>query len=151
MRHCGYDDRRRVGEVLLELYPRKVSMAAQQSDNAVDELVAFWRFVDRAYEIEHAGEIADYVEEVRDAFVEAMSDTDNFGLAKSLLMMGEDAGFDMTTQSGTDEFIQSCNQALAAHQAEATPPPPVSAEEKRIDRKKRKKLLAAKTRSKKKR
>lgn len=140
-----------VEEILLDLFPRKVSMEAEHCEEVIDELAAFWRFVDRVHDVEQASEIAKNIPGLSDEFHDAMTDTSNFGMAKSMVMMGEHAGFDMTTQEGLHQFMNSYNRTRLAHPPEASAPPPLSADQKRLDRKNRKKLLAAKTRSKKKR
>jgi hypothetical protein len=139
-------------EVLLEIFPRKVSMDAEHCEEVITELAAFWRFVDRVHGLDHTNEIAKTVTALSNRFREAMTDRSNFGMAKSMFMIGDEAGFDMTTQEGLDELIGTYNGSLlAAHQPEPSVPTPASAEQKRADRKNRKKLLAAKTKSKKKR
>ena len=141
-----------VREILLQIFPRKVSMEAEFCEEVVAEIGAFWRFVDRVYDVEHANEIANSVIGLTSRFRDAMSDSSNFGMAKSMFMMGDQAGFDMMSQEGRNEFMVAYNESLYFdHRADQAPPPPMSVEQKRLDRKQRKKLLAAKTRSKKKR
>jgi uncharacterized protein YecA (UPF0149 family) len=45
-----------------------------------------------------------------------MSDSSNFGMAKSFVMMGKEAGYDMTTQEGLNAFMTIYNQSLRANQ-----------------------------------
>lgn len=49
-----------------------------------------------------------------------MNDPRNFGMAKSLFTLGQEAGFDMTTQEGLQAFQQHYNQQL---QGTGAPPP----------------------------
>jgi hypothetical protein len=59
---------------------------------------------------------------------EALSDSRNFGMAKSLLMAGRDAGHDMSTKEGIEAWMRTMEgrplpaslQPLPAHPARAT-------------------------------
>lgn len=111
-------------ELLLEIFPRKVSMDADESDNVIDELVAFWSFCDRIHGIEQAASLAKSIGKLRAAFRHRMGDPANFGMAKGFFMAGQQAGFDMTTQEGLNEFMLAYNHSIAggkSHQVGATP------------------------------
>ncbi len=43
-----------------------------------------------------------------------LSDSSNFGMAKSFVMMGQEQGFDMTTQEGMNKFMLAYNASLLA-------------------------------------
>ena len=98
-------------EILLEIFPRKVSLRADATDGVIKELVGFWRFCDRVHDIENARDIAAEIEKLGRRFREAMSDPANFGLAKGFFMAGQEAGFDMTTQAGLNAFMQIYNRS----------------------------------------
>lgn len=80
-------------EVLLEIFPRKVSMDANNTDEVIDELTAFWRFCDRVHGIQHAASIADGIEKIRARFRREMRDPANFGMAKGFFIDRPASGF----------------------------------------------------------
>jgi hypothetical protein len=92
-------------EVLFQIFPRKVSVEADQAAPIIAELRAFWSFLARQYSLENAREI---LETLDDSAVcrlhDKLADPANFGMAKSFFMMGSQAGFDMTTQEGLAAF-----------------------------------------------
>jgi hypothetical protein len=102
-------------EILFELFPRKMSVEPDAAPGIIAELRAFWKFVDRAYQLPQAHEMLtelddDAVSKLR----EELTDPSNFGMAKSFFMMGSQAGFDMTTQEGLAEFQLAYNSSLLA-------------------------------------
>ena len=135
--------------MLPEIFPRKASMDAEHCGDVTAEIAAFWRFVDRIHDVEAASEIAETVERLTVRFRKAMSDSSNFGMAKNMFILGDQAGYDMAPQEGLEEYMMAYNEpSRFEHLPEETVPPPMSAEEKRVDRKQRKKLLAAKQKKK---
>jgi hypothetical protein len=157
-------------EIVFDIIPRKVSTEAESADEIIFELRKFWEFVDRVHHCPEAKKIVQLfdnksIKKLRSA----LSNPENFGMAKSLFMSGSQAGFDMTTQEGLDEFMMAYNASIAKQHETAgridlaEPPmqrianpvkpttPVMSATEKMAFDKKRKKQLAAKLKQKKKR
>ncbi len=93
-------------EILIELYPHKVSQLASESDQTIDELVAFWQFCDQVHHIANASKIAKKIGHWREELREAMSNHQNFGLAKSLFLSGSEAGFDLKTETDARDFME---------------------------------------------
>jgi hypothetical protein len=88
-------------EVVFELFPRKVSVEAEAAPQVVAELRAFWSFLHRQYGLANAKQILDTLtDDVAGRLRKELSDPANFGMAKSFVMLGSKAGFDMTTQAG---------------------------------------------------
>ncbi len=137
-------------ELLRTVFPRKVSIDASKCDNVIRELVAFWKFCDRVYQLESASAIASEIATLADRFRQAMSDPANFGMAKSFFTQGQQAGFDMTTQEGMSEFALAYNASRTQLPGgERTSDRRIDAgtespQREPIDRKQRKKLLAKK-------
>jgi len=131
-------------EILLSVFPRKVSMDASACGETVDELVAFWNFCNRVHGIEHAAGIAERIEAIREPFREAMDDPANYGIAKSFFMQGKAAGFDMTTQEGCDAFMHAYNASLAGGGPLQKAPSPSKPRSGKLSLKERKKMLAKK-------
>ena len=100
--------------------PRKVSIfdPADASD-AIPELLAFWRFLQRQYNLRSASAIVKYLESIAPQFPSMMVDPSRGGIAKTFLIMGHQAGFDMTTDEGIQAFQQHYNADLKS----ATPDP----------------------------
>jgi hypothetical protein len=102
-------------EVVFQLFPRKVSTEAESAPEIIAELRAFWTFLSRQFALDNARQILATLNEnaVRQLRKE-LADPENYGMAKSFFMLGSQAGFDMTTQEGLDQFTQVYNSGLAA-------------------------------------
>ena len=95
-------------EILFDVFPRKVSVIASKAPEIVDECRAFYAFLKREGACEQAdaclhvlgGEAAKELEA-------ALSDPRNFGMAKSLVMAGHAAGFDVETQEGVEAWMRA--------------------------------------------
>jgi len=109
-------------EVLFDLFPRKVSAEAERAGQIVTELRAFWTFVDRQYGLANARQILASLDDRAAArFEKEFADPANFGMAKSFVMMGTKAGFDMASPEGLAAFQAIYNASLPINQP--APPP----------------------------
>lgn len=111
--HPAKMSRSNFDKVLYVLFPRKVSSAAESAPTIIAELRAFWGFVHRQYGLPHARQILDSLDD--DAVIRlrnALSNPTNFGLAKSMFMLGARTGFDMSNQEGVDQFVMAYNSQL---------------------------------------
>jgi hypothetical protein len=94
-------------EIIFELFPEKVSIDASEASWIVEENRAFFGFLKREYGFEQAdaclrvlgGDAAKRLER-------ALSDRRNFGMAKSLMMAGRDAGFDVSSREGVEAWMK---------------------------------------------
>lgn len=127
-------------EIVFELFPRKISCDPQDAEETIAELRAFWQFAGREYSLPQAAACLDVladgaVEQLRDE----LSNSSNFGMAKSFVMMGREAGYNMSTEEGLQQFMQTYNASMLAgrkaadevsresdfdHPSHAPPPPP---------------------------
>jgi hypothetical protein len=135
-------------EILFDLIPCKISTEPGSARAIVFELRQFWSYVHRQFQLPHAAEIAALCDEAAaDALEAELSDETNFGMAKSLVMAGLRAGFDMSTHDGMEEFIMAFNSSLSHRRQGASikppAPPKLTADEKRAFNKQRQKKLAA--------
>jgi hypothetical protein len=94
-------------ELVFEIIPRKVSIEASAAPGIIEELRAFYAFLKRELGLPQAGAClrvlaGDAVKKLE----AALSNTGNFGMAKSLIVAGQDAGFDMSTQQGIDAWMR---------------------------------------------
>jgi len=104
-------------EVVFELFPRKVSVEPEEAEAIVNELRAFWQFIQRQSGLDNARDILDELDPFSvQRLRQELADPSNYGMAKSFFMMGKKAGFDMTTQEGLDEFMRVYNSQLLGQQ-----------------------------------
>ncbi len=149
-------------EVVFQLFPRKVSTPPESTPSIVAELRAFWSFLQRQYGLANAKPI---LASLTDASIKRLerelANPANYGMAKSMVMRGMQAGFDMTTQEGTEQFMAAYNNNLLGGGGSAfedippelleveLPPSPLSPKERAAKRKKRKAQRQAKKRNRK--
>ncbi len=107
-----------VREVVTGLLPRKISLHyPEEADDAIPELVAFWEYLKREFRLRQSDAILKFLHQIAPRFKEMMNDPANFGMAKSFFMMGQSAGFDMTSQEGMTAFMHAYNAGLASGHA----------------------------------
>jgi len=137
-----------LGEVLFNVIPRKVSVAPSEALDIVEQLRAFYRFLKRELELEHADPClkllgGDAVERLE----AALSDSANYGMAKSMVMAGADAGYDMGTQEGIESWMRLMeDEPLPSVMSTPGRPKPIS--KKAAQAKKNKRKAARKARKK---
>jgi hypothetical protein len=106
---------RDVEEIVFGIFPRKVSVEAEAAGEIIAELRAFWEFLGRQYELPNAPRILAELDGEAEAHLKReLSDPRNFGMAKSFVMMGQEAGYDMTTEEGMQQFMLAYNEAQLA-------------------------------------
>lgn len=110
--HMSSDDLR---EILFDLVPRKVSTSADDAEEIVRELRAFWSFLQREFHLENATACLKVLDEraARD-LKKKLSNPANFGIAKSFVMMGMERGFDLSSEEGINEWMKTYNAELTA-------------------------------------
>jgi hypothetical protein len=95
-------------EVLFELFPRKVSIEASRARWIVEEMRALYTFLKREFGLPQADSCLRVLGGDAVGKLEAaLSDSSNFGMAKSLFMAGSDAGFDMQSPEGIEAWMES--------------------------------------------
>jgi hypothetical protein len=104
-----------VEEIVTELFPRKISLLEpDDADDAIPELIAFWQYLKREYALRQADAIIKLLQRIAPDFVRILNDPARFGMAKSFVMMGHSAGFDMTNEEDINEFMHLYNDSLAS-------------------------------------
>jgi hypothetical protein len=113
-----------VSEFVLDYVPRKVSTEADSATWIIDELTLFWEYLDRVYKLPAGKPIVEWLKtDGLVAQLEAeLSDPSNFGMAKSMFMLGKKAGYDMTSEAGIAQFMRDYNRSLLADKAPAAAP-----------------------------
>ncbi len=111
-------------EILFDLFPQKVSADADEAPEIIHELQAFWKFLQREFQLENADACLKVLDDKAVRMLhEEMSNPANFGMAKSLVMMGKARGFDMTTEEGLNEWMNTYNAELIAGTGPRIPRP----------------------------
>jgi len=94
--------------ILFELVPKHLSIAASEARPFVDELRAFYTFLKRAFDLRQADACLAVLSHAAVTRLEAaLLDPSNFGLAKSLVMAGADAGFNTQSIDGLEAWMRS--------------------------------------------
>jgi hypothetical protein len=102
-----------VEAIVTRLFPNKVSLLdPDEADTTIPELIAFWQFLKREYKLANATKIIKFLEKIQPQFKGMMNDPNNFGIAKSFLTAGMNAGFDMTSEEGIKAFQEEYNQNI---------------------------------------
>jgi len=103
-------------EILFSLIPRKISAEPDEAPEIIREFQAFWRFMKREFQLASADACLSVLddEDAIDELQEEMGDADNFGMAKSFFMMGQERGFDMQSEEGLNKWMQAYNAEMAA-------------------------------------
>lgn len=127
-------------EVLFELTPRKVSIEASEAQCIVGELRTFYGFLKREFGLKQADACLRVLgKDAVKKLEAALSDSSNFGMAKSLFMAGADAGFDMQSEEGIEAWMQSIQGKPLPPSIRLPSPPKPSSEKSTKGRKKQRK------------
>jgi hypothetical protein len=114
-----------VEEFVFDYVPRKVSTEPESAAAIIYELAMFWQYLDRAYQLPEAKSIVERLKTdgLAGELEAELSNPENFGMAKSMFMMGNRAGYDMTSEAGLAEYIKDFNQSLdSVDDPDAAPP-----------------------------
>ncbi len=114
-------------EIVSDYFPRKISLRSpEEAEEAIPELISFWEFLGREFALDAAPSALRYLVEIQPSFASIMNDSSRFGMAKSLFMQGQAAGFDMTDPHQMNAFIAAYNERVTAGEGgSAAGPPPV--------------------------
>lgn len=100
-------------EIVFELFPRKISCESDVAPAVVAVLRAFFRFVERAFGFSRAAECLAVLGDGAEArLAAAFDDEGNWGMAKSMIMGGRQAGYDMTSEEGLNAWMTAYNASL---------------------------------------
>jgi hypothetical protein len=100
-------DASQLREVVFEIIPRKVSIEAQAAGEIIAELRAFYGFLGRAFGLKQASACLRVLGgDASTRLHTALSDTSQFGMAKSMFMAGHAAGFGTTSKEGIEAWMR---------------------------------------------
>ena len=101
-------------EVISDLFPRKVIAERGDGAETIQELRAFWQFLQRVYQLPQANQmLARLTPQAARRLERKMQESANFGMAKSFIMMGKEAGFDMESPEGMQAWVEAYNATVA--------------------------------------
>jgi len=101
-------------EILFDLVPRKVSTSADEAEEIVQEVQAFWTFPQRDFSLANAAACLKVLDEkAARELKKEWSNPANFGIAKSSVMIME-RGFDLSSEEGIDEWMETYNAELTS-------------------------------------
>jgi hypothetical protein len=119
---------REVENLVTDIFPRKITLfSKEEAADTIPELIAFWQFLKRVYALPKADEIIRFLQMVEPNFGALMMDSSKFGMAKSIMMRGNSAGYDMRDEAEMNEFIATYNAGIAAQGRGSLPQPDPSA------------------------
>lgn len=128
-----------VRDILFGLFPRKVSTEPESAPEIVAELHAFWTFLGRQYGLSQAPAILGLLnDDAISRLKSELANPGNFGMAKSLVMSGQEAGFDMSKQDEVEKFIGLYNASLPAFSESSGPGKKAARKKKKAQRQARK-------------
>ena len=94
--------------ILLDVFPRKLSARASEAPEIVETLRAFYAFLGREHGLEQAEACLDVLGgDTASRLERALGDPRNFGITKSFLMAGYEAGYDMDTGEGVQAWLEA--------------------------------------------
>jgi hypothetical protein len=99
---------RELKAIVFEIVPQKVNLEPAQAPAIIEEFRALYAFLKREAKLSQADACLRVLG--RDAVKKlelALSDSSNFGPAKSVIQAGREAGFDMSTQKGVEAWMQA--------------------------------------------
>jgi hypothetical protein len=108
--------------VVFDLFPRKVITERGDGAEIIQELRAFWRFLQRAYQLPQARQmLARLTPQAARRLERELQEPANFGMAKSFVLMGKEAGFEMESPEGMRAWVEAYNATVAPTMAAAEP------------------------------
>ncbi len=110
-------------EVAYSLFPRKVITEKGDGAEIIQELGAFWHFLQRVYQLPQARQmLARLTPQAARHLERELQEPANFGMAKSFVLMGREAGFDMESPEGMQAWVAAYNATVAPKMAAAEHP-----------------------------
>ncbi len=109
-------------EVVFGLFPRKVITERGDGAEIIGELRAFWHFLQRVYQLPQAKQMLVHLTPQATGRLEReLQEPANFGMAKSFVLMGKEAGFDMESPEGMQAWVKAYNATVAPAMAATDP------------------------------
>ncbi len=103
-----------IDEIVTDIFPRKITIQSpDDADDTIPELISFWQFLKREYQLPNAELIIKYLNSIAPDYKSIMNDNSKYGMAKSFIMAGKSAGFDMTNEVDFYKFALLYNNSIS--------------------------------------
>lgn len=100
-------------EIIFDIIPRKVMVEPDDASDIIKSSQAFYRFLKREYQLPQADSCLQLLEDdAVNRLRQALVDSSQFGMAKTLFAQGSDSGFDMNSRAGIEAWIESTGGRL---------------------------------------
>ena len=104
-----------VEDIVFSSFPSKVSCPPEVAGSLVAELRAFFAFLERERLCPEAGACGRlFDDKAEDTLRDRLSDPRSFGMTKSMIMAGIEAGYDLSTEEGLAAWLGEANEMLDA-------------------------------------
>jgi hypothetical protein len=113
-----------VETVCCGLFPRKISASAKDIGAIVDTLVAFFDWLHQEGIHPQAAKMRDKAKNLKPQIIKIASNPSNWGMAKTMVMGGMAAGYDMTDQSDIDAYISQSSPFYTNNKGTINTPKP---------------------------
>jgi len=94
-----------VESVCLDVVPRKITSHEELFENYGDILIPYLRFLGQKNYIANSNSLIQTVEKIKSQIPIEAQNSNNWGMAKSMIMSAQQQGFDMTEQEDIDRFM----------------------------------------------
>jgi hypothetical protein len=94
------------------ILPTKVTAEISFFESISPVLTAFFNFLNKKKYLKNAAELAERVSQLNNEIVKMASDPNNWGMAKSLVMMAIEEGIDPTDEKEMQKFIPKFNEMM---------------------------------------
>ncbi len=102
-----------VEETVFESFPEKVACPPEVARSIVDEMRAFFAFLEREGHCPDAASCGRLFDEKAERTLEErLSDPRNFGMTKTMMIAGIEAGYDLSTEEGMAAWLGKANDML---------------------------------------
>ena len=110
-----------IEEIVTELFPKKITIDTPEEANiTIPELKLFWQFLKREFNLKNSDLILKYLSDIEPNYNKIMNDPSRFGMAKSFVMSGKSAGFNMKNDSDFYKYALLHNANIAAQESETS-------------------------------
>jgi hypothetical protein len=110
--------------ILFTLIPRRILAPPDVSSEIVRELRAFWTFLQRAFHLENAAKCLKVLDDkATRRLTKEMGNPVNFGVTKTLVMLGMERGLDLSTEEELQRWVETYNAEVAAGKGLRVPMP----------------------------
>lgn len=101
-----------VKEVCLHVVPRKITSELELFENYGEVVQRFLRFLGSKSYISNALELEETVEQIKDNISKEANNPANWGMAKTMMMGGQDSGIDFSNEEDLQNYVLRINEKI---------------------------------------